>query len=105
MAKAKRRRLPQTVPVATVLGLVPGFLFPFGKSHFDRAQQGDWQGIADSTLAAYTGFSFVQGNWDANRLAQGFLPAAVGSLVSLVLGKMLGINRRLARARIPYFRL
>jgi len=100
----RRRRSSLTIPIAPTLGLVKGLMFPFGKSNIERAQSGDWNGIMDATLAAYTGFN-LKGQFNANYLLEGTVPLIVGLLVHKVVGGTLGVNRALGRAKVPILRI
>jgi len=101
MAKKKHRRKPQmTMPLAVVAGFVPP-----GRIIWAESQGG--RGIEGGAIAAgriFLGYDSTTARWDFNQLQYGFGPILMGFGIHKV-AQMVGINRALAAARIPFIRV
>lgn len=90
-----------TVPIALVGGVLAGVV-----PAVNIARTGDYTGAMDFFIAAYTGFSMEQGNFNAERLRWGLLPLIGGALIhKFVGGRPLNVNRALGRAGVPILRI
>lgn len=91
------RKKSMTIPVGIVAGLSPGAI-------------GVWQrrnnlaNAADFVCNAYTGVSPQTGTFNAGSLRFGLLPLLAGFAAHKVAG-MLGVNRAIANAGIPWIRI
>jgi len=99
--KKKYSRRSFTIPVAPVLGIAA---MTNANGAWENVKSGDFAGALEKWTKALTGYSPSQGDFDINRLNQGFVPIVVGFLVHWVAGKI-GINRALGRARVPVVRV
>ena len=102
MAKKKKsRRKPQaTLPLAIVAGFVPP-----GRIIWRESQGG--RGIEGGAVAAsriFLGYDSTNARWDFTQLQYGFGPILMGFGIHKV-AQMVGINRTLAAARIPFIRV
>jgi len=102
MAKKKKtRRKPQmTMPLAVVAGFVPP-----GRIIYRESQGG--RGIEGGAVAAsriFLGYDSTNARWDFSQLQYGFGPILMGFGIHKV-AQMVGINRALAAARIPFIRI
>lgn len=95
------RRGSLTVPIAPAIGIVAA-LNAYGA--FGSLRNGDITQYADAVGAGLTGFSIKNGNWDAGRLLHGAVPILVGIAAHKIAG-LVGVNRLLARHKIPLIRV
>jgi len=102
MAKKKtsRRRPQMTVPLAVVAGFVPPARIIFAESQGGRGVEGG--AVAASRI--FLGYDSNNARWDFNQLQFGFGPILMGFGIHKV-AQMVGINRALAAARIPFIRI
>jgi len=103
MAKKNGKRRAKrgiTVPVA-IIG-------PIGYNlaqRIDEISRGvSWAEVMDRLQYSYTGYSTVHKNFKFDRMTQGALPLAVGTLVHNI-AKRFGVNRALGSAGIPIIRI
>lgn len=97
--KRIRRRAKTTIPVLLAA--------PVALPMVDWVQQSMsiGPGMATNNLvAAFTGYNSYQKNFDAKRIKKTYTPILVGWAGHKV-ANILGINRLLSRAKIPYIRL
>lgn len=102
MAKKKNgngNKKKLTIPLAVVGGLLPGVT-----SVITVAQQGGISAAGRSAAIFYTGFDYVTGKWGLRNMQTGLLPLAIGVGIHKLAG-MLGINRALGAAGIPFIRI
>jgi len=101
MAKKKHRRKAQaTLPLAVVAGFVP-------PARIIWAESRDGRGIEGGAVAAsriFLGYDSTNARWDFQQLQYGFGPILMGFAIHKV-AQMVGINRALAAARIPFVRI
>lgn len=88
-----------TLPIAIVAGMAPG-LVAVGTT----VQSNGMTAAARTAGLIYTGFDYTTGKFSLSNMKLGFLPIAVGMIVHKVAG-MLGINKAIAAAGIPVFRI
>jgi len=101
MAKKKHRRKPQaTLPLAVVAGFIPPARIILAESQGGRGIEGG--AVAASRI--FLGFDSNTGIWDFRQLQFGFGPILMGFAIHRV-AAMVGINRALASARIPFIRI
>ena len=98
-AKKKNRRSKFTLPLAVVAGFAPGASRTIG--HF---QNGGVQGGLNELSRIYIGYDRDSGQFQPWLLRYGLYPVVAGVLIHKVAG-LLGVNRMLARAGIPFIRI
>lgn len=99
-----------TIPLAVVAGFLPGISDAFFAHR--KFNDGSGDSVVDVLVGDYTGIQtagarakYAQGkSWSTWRLGYGLYPL-LGGLALHTLASKLGINRLLARARIPYVRI
>lgn len=89
-----------TMPLAVVAGFLPPAQIIMMESQGARGIQGG--AIAASRI--FLGYDSVSARWDFNQLKYGFGPILMGFGIHKV-AQMVGINRALAAARIPFIRI
>jgi len=101
MAKKKHRRKARaTLPLAVVAGFIPPARIILGESQGGRGIEGG--AVAASRI--FLGYDSNSGQWDFQQLQYGFGPILMGFAIHKV-AQMVGINRALAGARIPFIRI
>jgi len=102
MAKKKkgRRKQAMTMPLAVVAGFVPPARIIFAESQGGRGVEGG--AVAASRI--FLGYDSNTAQWDFRQLQYGFGPILMGFAIHKV-AQMVGINRALAAARIPFIRI
>lgn len=98
-ANPRRRRNGITVPIAVVAGFIPGF---YNVAEHTRLY--GWRGGIKEMGRIYMAFDHTTGNWDWDWLKYGTIPILIGLLAHNLIGRGLGLNRALARARLPVIR-
>jgi len=96
--KSKRRSRP-TIPLA----VVAGFAAPARIIYRESLANGI-EGGAAATGRIFTGYDSTRGVWDFRQLQFGFAPVLVGFGIHK-LASLVGINRALGAARIPFIRI
>ena len=100
MAKKKtKRRARPTIPLA----VVAGFMAPARIIYRESLSNGIEGGVA-ATGRIFTGYDSTRGVWDFRQLQFGFGPVLMGFGIHKV-ATMLGVNRALGAARIPFIRI
>jgi len=100
MAKKKhRRKARQTLPLAVVAGFVPPARIIYAESQANGIEGG---AVAASRI--FLGYDSSSARWDFQQLQYGFGPILVGFAIHKV-AQMVGINRALASAKIPFIRI
>lgn len=97
--RAQRRATKMTVPLAVVGGFVP-----LGLNVYNGAKTGGVNGAGFELVRGLTGFNWQAGRMEWNALARGLGPILAGFAVHKVAGA-LGVNRALARAKVPFLRI
>lgn len=97
--KKTRKRSAPTIPLATVIGATAGLIEPIR-----RGLAGDTQGALIEVTKNYTGYDTNFKEWKFSNLVNGLAPLVAGVVVSTI-ASMFGVNRRLARAKIPLLRI
>jgi len=101
MAKKKhRKKAAMTMPLAVVAGFIPPARIIWNESQGGRGIEGG--AIAASRI--FLGFDSVTAQWDFRQLQYGFAPILAGFAIHKV-ASMVGVNRALAAARIPFVRI
>lgn len=98
--KGKRKKSQITMPLAVVAGFVPPGLI------IHRESQGG-RGVEGAAMAAsriFLGYDSMSATWNFNQLKYGFGPILVGFAVHKI-ASMVGINRALGAAKIPFIRI
>jgi len=98
--KGKRKRSQMTMPLAVVAGFVPPARIIWAESRGTRGLEGG--AVAASRI--FLGYDSNTARWDFNQLQYGFGPILVGFGIHKV-AQMVGINRALAAARVPFIRI
>jgi hypothetical protein len=93
-----------TLPIAPIAGLVAG-LAAGPNNPVEFALAGNFQQAGVSLAARFTGYNMNTGTFDLGSLTAGVGPLLTGIIVHKVVGGMLGVNRLLAKNRIPYVRV
>lgn len=89
-----------TIPMAIVAGLIPGLANSF--NHLTKG--GGIDAVRVVASRDYLGFDPRDNSWKWDRMWGGTLPIVVGMVVHKA-ASVLGVNRALGRAGIPFFRL
>lgn len=97
--KRKRTHSKTTFPMA----VVAGFSVPVVRT-YNAGRSGGLQAAATELSTGMTGYDPWAGNFDLLRLRNGLLPVIVGTIGHRV-ASMLGINRALGAAKIPFIRI
>jgi len=101
VAKKKHRSKPKaTLPLAVVAGFFPPARIILAESRGGRGIEGG--AVAASRI--FLGYDSNTAQWDFRQLQYGFGPILVGFGIHKV-AQMVGINRALAAARIPFIRI
>lgn len=103
MAKAKKFKAKQkmTIPVA----VVAGFGVPAGRLVNDWFKYRDVNIVTREAGQFFTGYDWTTGQFNMASLRFGLVPVIAGTLVHKFIGGKLGVNRALAKAKIPLLRL
>lgn len=99
--RAKRRghKPGFQIPLAVIAGFGP-----LVSDVLHGYQTGGIKSASNDLLANVTGYDARAGKWDFGLLLKGMGPVFAGLLVHKFAGK-LGVNRAIARAGIPWFRI
>jgi len=89
-----------TIPIAVVAGFLPPSISVFQHSQGGLGIRG--AGIEASKI--FTGWNPETGRWEPGWLKWGAMPVLVGFAVHKV-ASMIGLNRTLARMKIPLIRI
>jgi len=92
-----RKAAKMTIPLAVVAGFVPTAV-----GVWNRRSSG--QAVADYLQQGFTGITPGTGQFNLANLRVGLLPIAAGFAVHKF-ASMIGVNRAMARARIPLLRI
>jgi hypothetical protein len=106
----KHHRAKMTIPLAIVAGFAPGIIDTIKNGMKYGWVQGSDSGLT-TLLGDYTGVQtydaqrvYNQGAWSTWRLKYGLYPM-LGGFAAHWLASKFGINRMLARSRIPFIRI
>ena len=105
MAVKQKRRSGKksiTIPVAVVLGFAP-----LAKDIWTQASAGNWGDAGKVFVHNMIGWNnFGGGNqFDTQGFGHGLYPVLGGLAVHKVIGGMLGVNKMLSRAHVPFIRI
>ncbi len=98
--KGKRRRPQMTMPLAVVAGFVPPTRIIWAESRGSRGVEGG--AVAASRI--FIGYDQNNSRWDFSQLQYGFGPILMGFGIHKI-AQIVGLNRALAAARIPFIRI
>ena len=98
--KKHRSSRSRGVPLALIAGLTPGLLYAY-----NGFRSTGLNGAVGALAVTYTGFDISTRQWSPSAMMSGWLPILGGVMVHKIIGGMLGVNRLLARSRIPWIRL
>lgn len=99
MSRRGSHRSGFTLPLAVVLGFVP--LVARGFSLYGTGGLGGISGLSKSLVP----YDIATNKFDASELRYGLWPILTGLVIHKVVGSMLGVNRALASARVPFIRI
>ena len=110
MAKKKRtnRRRKFTIPGALVAGVGAGFFIkpdPTWPSPYEAAKQGKWDIAFNNYATNMIGYRPDTGAIFDTKIGMKGLWALIGGFVIHKVASLIGINRALGRARIPFLRV
>ena len=88
------------VPIGVIAGMLPGVARSFATFQSQGAQAG-----ANEFMAIYSGFDVNTRRFSVDNMRYGLVPLLAGLALSRIVGGMLGVNRILARSRIPLLRI
>lgn len=97
--KGIHRKKRFTVPVAVILGFMP----LVGKAVSD-VQAGGWSNLR-ATVPALIPYDPVNRRIDFSQMGLGTYPIIAGILAHKIIGGILGVNRVLSRAGVPWIRI
>ena len=100
-AKARRASSKMTIPLGLVAGLGASVGRPL-KTLIDNPSNVEL--AMNQLIEGYTGFYPADGSWDMNRLKFGLYPLIAGAMAHKIAG-MVGVNRALGKAKVPYLRV
>lgn len=101
--KAKNRRKSANgfhIPVGIVAGFAPMIAGTLGE-----VAGGGMSRLGHVPLRDLTGFDSDFGKFDSKALVKGWTPIILGIVAHKFIGGRLGVNRALARAGVPLFRI
>lgn len=97
--KRTRRASGPTLPLAVAAGFVPLAL-----NVYNGAKTGGINGAGFELVRGTTGFNWQAGAWEWPALVRGMGPVVAGFGIHWLAGRF-GINRAIARAKIPLIRI
>lgn len=97
--KTKGRRNGITIPIAVVAGFLPGI-----QRSLVGLTVGGFTGLSIEMSKVYLGYDPPSATWHPSLMWYGFYPIVIGLVVHKI-ATIIGINRMLARARIPFVRV
>ena len=99
--RSRHRSSGFTVPLAALAGLAVGLKEPVEQVvRYQRFEE-----AGKHLVYNYTGYSMWSGKFRTEGLMRGLVPLALGMFVHKAVGGRLGVNRMLARSRIPVIRI
>jgi len=99
--KAKHHhKAGMTVPLGVVAGFMPLAMFAY-----DGFQYGGWTNVGHRLLAGLTGYNTTTHKFESVQLKNGLYPLLAGLAAHKIVGQWLGVNRMLAKAKIPFIRI
>lgn len=99
LRRVARRSHKLTIPVAVFAGFLP-----LASDVGVQIGQGDWLQAGQVLEHNLIGVNPWNGKWDTAGFKHGLYPIALGFVVHIIASK-LGVNRMLARARVPFIRI
>ena len=106
MATKKRRNF--TIPAALTAGALLGFVIkpdPTWDSPFEAARRGNWDIAIKNYATNMIGYRADTGAIFDTKIGMKGLWALIGGFVIHKVASMIGLNRALGRARIPFLRV
>jgi hypothetical protein len=89
-----------TLPVAALAGFIP-----LASNGYNAYKTGGMRTAGYNVMANLSGYDFATGQWNFANLKGGLMPLMAGFIVHKIVGGMLGVNRMLSRARVPFIRI
>jgi hypothetical protein len=102
-AKRHHKRAAMTIPLGVLAGFAPTALFALEGFKGADGMSG-LQGAAYHLTGRLTGYNLKTGQFYWNELAKGWGPILLGMGIHKLAGRF-GVNRAIARAGIPLFRI
>ena len=90
-----------TLPIAPIAGLAATLL---NGNIITAVQNNDWVYLKNRMVYNLTGVDDT-GKWDAGAMLMNWSPMIAGVLVHKFIGGSLGVNRMLAKSKVPYVRV
>lgn len=103
-ARIKKYRAKPTFPIAPIAGLAVSLTTPTGWSVVDHLQRGEFDRVGHRLSQSFLGYAPESKEFRWDELKYGLLPVFSGFAVHKI-ASILGINRQLGRAKIPYVRI
>jgi len=103
-----RKRRQFTIPAALVSGVALGFVIKPASnwdSPYEAARRGDWATVIKNYATNMIGYRADTGAIFDTTIGMKGLWALIGGFVIHKVASMIGLNRALGRARIPYLRV
>lgn len=97
--RSRRRSSGFTLPLAVVAGFVP-----LGLNVINGAKTGGINGAGFELVRGTTGYNWQAGRMEWPALYRGMGPILLGFLAHKVASRM-GVNRALAKAKVPFLRI
>lgn len=89
-----------TLPIGIIAGLLPGVTRTFATFQASGAQR-----ASSEALAIYSGYDPMTRQWSIGNMSFGLLPLFAGLALHRFVGGGLGVNRILARSKVPFLRI
>ena len=99
--RASRKARGFTIPIAAVLGFTPILADAWNNSR----GTGGLETAARVVARNLTGYDPYSRTWSMAYLSRGLFPIILGVGVHRIVGSMLGVNRMLGQARVPFLRI
>lgn len=101
--RVSRRAKKTTVSLAVLAGFAPTAAFAYEGFKGADGLSGI-EGAAYHLTGRLTGYNWIQEKWYAKEMAKGWGPIILGALTHKMANR-LGLNRMIASAGIPFFRI
>jgi hypothetical protein len=102
MAKSKKKH--GKTPFSVSLAVIGGLAVYGSNIYYLGARNEGLAGATRIAVAGLTGYDTYDKKWHMNHLSMGMVPIALGVVAHRV-ASMLGVNRMIARAGIPFVRI
>lgn len=95
--KIKRRRT-KAIPIAPLVGVIGGV---FGGGKAEMLLEGKFGEYINELTKDMTGFNINTKTWNPGEMINGLAPILAGAIVHKIVGGWLGVNKVLARYKVP----